>query len=115
LALSTAALLLGASMGAEGDITAYLVVRYFGVQIYSSVLGLMTAVLGIATSIGSVILSITLDWTNHFALFVLFGAIVTLVGSALFLLLGRASMIERARQSQLHPVMSPAVLHQESV
>lgn len=114
-ALSTAALLLGASMGAEGDITAYLVVRYFGVQIYSSVLGLMTAVLGIATSIGSVLLSITLDWTDNFALFVLFGAIVTVVGSALFMLLGRESAIQRATQSQLHTAISPAALNQESI
>ena len=114
-ALSTAALLLGASLDAEGDITAYLVARYFGVQIYSSVLGLMTAVLGIATSIGSVILSITLDWTNHFALFVLFGAVVTVIGSALFMLLGRESFIRRAKEMQLHPVMAPVALKQESV
>jgi MFS family permease len=113
-ALSTAALLLGASLGAEGDITAYLVARYFGVQIYSSVLGLMTAVLGIATSIGSVILSITLEWTNHFALFVLFGAVVTVIGSALFMLLGHESFIRRAKEMQLHPVMAPAGLKQES-
>jgi hypothetical protein len=51
-------------MGAEGDIYAYLAVRHFGVQIYSSVLGLMTSVLGIATSVGSVILSITLERTE---------------------------------------------------
>lgn len=108
-ALTAAALLLGLSMGAEGDITAYLVVRHFGVQVYSSVLGLMTAVLGIATSIGSVILSITLDWTNGYATFVLFGGIVTVIGSALFMLLGRESVIERAKQAQLSTALSPTV------
>lgn len=105
LALSVAAFLLGASMGAEGDITAYLVVKHFGVQIYSSVLGLMTAVLGIATSIGSVLLSITLDWTDSFATFVLFGAIVTVVGSALFMLL----------RPQQHAAIAPAALNQETI
>jgi predicted MFS family arabinose efflux permease len=107
--LSFAALLLGLSMGAEGDIYAYLVVRHFGVKVYSSVLGLTTAVLGIATSVGSVILSITLARTDSFSLFVLFGGIVTVVGSALFLLLGREPVEKRARERHADlPISSPA-------
>jgi hypothetical protein len=88
-------------MGAEGDIYAYLAVRHFGVQIYSSVLGLMTAVLGIATSVGSVILSITLERTESYTMFVCFGGIVTVIGSALFVLLGRVSVEKRASEPQV--------------
>ena len=112
-ALSAAALLLGLSMGAEGDIYAYLVVRHFGVQIYSSVLGLTTAVLGIATSVGSVILSLTLARTDSFAPFVLFSGVITVVGSALFLLLGRESVARRIPQLR-REVPAPAALKQES-
>jgi predicted MFS family arabinose efflux permease len=112
-ALSFATLLLGLSMGAEGDIYAYLVVRHFGVQVYSSVLGLTTAVLGIATAVGSVILSITLERTNSFTMFVGFGGIVTVIGSALFLLLGRASVVKRASELPVDIAIRPAA--QESV
>src|SRR3546814_20935237 len=71
---------------------AYLVMRYFGVQVYSSVLGLAVAAVGIASAIGSVLLSRTLGATGHFTLFVSGSGISVLTGAALFLLLGRASV-----------------------
>ena len=43
--LTFAVFCLGFAFGAEGDIVAFLVARSFGVEIYSSVLGLMTAVM----------------------------------------------------------------------
>jgi len=113
-ALSFAAVLLGLSMGAEGDVYAYLAVRHFGVQIYSSVLGLTTAVLGIATSLGSILLSMTLAWTNTFALFVMLSGIITVVGSALFMLLGRESVTRRAVDVRLGLTAPSAALNRES-
>ena len=50
--------LMGLSQGAEGDLAGYLVVRHFGVGIFSSVLGLIIAALGVASSLGALLLSL---------------------------------------------------------
>lgn len=89
LFVGIAVLLMGLSQGAEGDILAYLVVRYFGVQIYSSVLGLVIAAVGISSGIGSALLSFSLRGSDSYAPFVFATGIAVLVGGLLFLLLGR--------------------------
>jgi MFS family permease len=88
--LASAVLLMGLSQGAEGDIAGYLVVRHFGVKIYSSVLGLVIASLGAATSIGAIILSQMLVPSDSYTGFLVFSAGTVLMGSLLFLLLGTA-------------------------
>jgi hypothetical protein len=75
---------------------------------------LTTAVLGIATSVGSVILSMTLTWTNTFALFVMLGGIVTVIGSGFFMLLGRESVTQRAMDVRLGLTAPSAALNRES-
>ena len=89
LFVGIAVLLMGLSQGAEGDILAYLVVRYFGVQIYSSVLGLVIAAVGISSGIGSALLSFSLRGSDSYAPFVVATGIAVLLGGLLFLLLGR--------------------------
>jgi len=96
-ALVTAVLLMGLSQGAEGDIAGYLVVRHFGVEIYSSVLGLTIAALGVASAIGAMLLSQALKLSGGYAEFLVLTAISVLLGSFLFLLLGRPGI---GRQSQ---------------
>jgi MFS family permease len=86
--LASAVLLMGLSQGAEGDIAGYLVVRHFGVKIYSSVLGLVIASLGAATSIGAIILSQLLKPSDSYTGFLVLTAGTVLIGSLLFLLLG---------------------------
>ena len=98
LTLAFAMLLIGFSQGAEGDVLAYIVTRFFALEIYSSVLGLLTAFLGAATAGGALLLSLTLNFTETFTLFVLLGAVATLLGSGLFLLLGRMSATQSAVQ-----------------
>ena len=98
LTLAFAMLLIGFSQGAEGDVLAYVVTRFFALEIYSSVLGLLTAFLGAATAGGALLLSLTLNFTETFTLFVLLGAVATLLGSGLFLLLGRMSATQSAVQ-----------------
>lgn len=104
-ALVTAVLLMGLSQGAEGDIAGYLVVRHFGVEIYSSVLGLTIAALGMASALGAVILSRTLDATGGYDDFLTLTAVGVLLGSGLFLLLGRPG-IGRQQQDGLVPAAS---------
>ena len=82
--------LMGLSQGAEGDIAGYLVVRHFGVGIFSSVLGLIIAALGVASSLGALLLSLSLSPTDSYAPFLAASAVAVLIGSLLFLGLGRS-------------------------
>jgi ABC-type transport system involved in multi-copper enzyme maturation permease subunit len=101
--LASGVMLMGLSLGAEGDVLAFLVMRYFGVQVYSGVLGLAVAAVGIASAIGSVVLSATLAATGNFMLFVLSCGVGVLFGSALFVPLGRPAVTRVAdRLAQEH-------------
>lgn len=81
-------LLIGLSFGGEGDIIPYLVTRYFGIAVYGTVLGLLTAAMGGAMAVGNVLLSATLAQSNSYQVYFLTAAATAAVGSAMFLLLG---------------------------
>lgn len=72
--------LLGLSFGSEADILSYTAARYFPMDIYSSVLGLLMVSVGIAMTLGSAILSVTLKLTDSFGLFMLIAGGAVLVG-----------------------------------
>ncbi len=93
--LATAVLLIGLSFGAEGDLIGYLVVRIFGIRIYSSVLGLMTAITSISASLGALLVSLTLSITQTYSLFLNISGTAVLIGSVLFLLLRKTLQAER--------------------
>lgn len=78
---------LGLSLGAEGDVGAYLVMRYFDASIYSSVVGLVLAALSVSGVIGTLLLSGTLELSGNFRLFLLISGVSALIGGLLFLLL----------------------------
>lgn len=90
-AVLTAVLLLGFAFGAEGDIIAFLVVRIFGVEIYSSVMGLMTAAISMTTSTGAWLSGVTLRETGNYTLFLTITGTTVFIGAMLFLLLPAAS------------------------
>ena len=98
--LAAGVMLMGLSMGAEGDIMGFLVMRYFGVQVYSSVLGLSVAGLGIASAMGSALLSLSLKLTDSFTPFIVFCGFSVLIGASLFTLLGRPSIARMASRVQ---------------
>jgi MFS family permease len=87
LMLDAAELLMGLSMGAEMDVAGYLVMRFFRVDIYSTVYGLMAAAAALSGALGSVFLSAMLKVYGSFGSFFLVCGILTLSGSGLFLLL----------------------------
>jgi MFS family permease len=87
--LGIAMFTLGLMFGAEGDVLGYLVVRYFGVDMYGSVLGILTAVIGLSLTIGSMVLSATLRAAGDYGPFLTMCAIAALAGGGLLLLLGR--------------------------
>lgn len=79
--------LFGFSFGAEGDLVAYVVARQFGVAVYGSVMGLLTAVMSTSTSLGAILLSVTLGFSDTFVTFLIICGIAVIVGAGLFLLL----------------------------
>lgn len=87
-----AVMLIGFSLGGEGDLVGYLVVRNFGVRIYSSVLGIMTAAIATSSSIGAALLSLSLKETGRYAPFLIGSGVLIALGSSLFLLLGRGKI-----------------------
>jgi predicted MFS family arabinose efflux permease len=87
--IALAVLLVGLSFGAEGDLVSYLVVRTFGVRIYSSVMGMMTAAIAISSSIGAALLAYLLSRTGNFSVFLWICGCAVLVGSLLFLVMPR--------------------------
>lgn len=85
--LMLAILLVGLSFGAEGDLVSFLVVRAFGVRVYSTVMGMMTAAISIAASLGAILLGVILKNGGGFAPFLTLCGATVLLGSLLFLLL----------------------------
>jgi MFS family permease len=90
--LAMAVALLGLAKGAEISVMPYLCMRFFRREIYSSVLGLMNAGIGASSTIGALILGLTLKLTGSFTPFMLICAGVSVVAAAGTLLLGQASI-----------------------
>jgi predicted MFS family arabinose efflux permease len=87
--LTFAVFCLGFAFGSEGDIVGYLVARQFGVTIYSSVMGLLTAIMSFSTASGAALLSMTMASTGGFDLYLIICGLAVLAGAASLLLLGR--------------------------
>jgi MFS family permease len=87
--VAAAVLFLGLSLGAEGDVLAYLVMRYFNLETYSTVFGLVNGALALSITVGSLLLSLTLKLSGSFIPFLVLSSISVLVGSGMFMLLRR--------------------------
>lgn len=92
--------LLGLAMGAEVDIMSFLVMRYFPVQIFSTVIGLVASAVALAAAGGALLLSLTLRISGGFTLFLIIAGCCSLIGGMSFLLLARA---EAERAAKLPP------------
>lgn len=79
----------GCAYGAEGDIVGYIVARVFGLGIFSTVLGLLSATISGALATGAALLSMTLGATGHYPFFLYIVSATVLIGGSMFLLLGR--------------------------
>lgn len=86
--LTLAVFCLGFAFGAEGDIVAFLVARYFGVQVYGSVMGLLTCAMSFSTASGAALLSFTMARTGGYDLYLVISGVAVMAGASLLLLLG---------------------------
>lgn len=84
---------LGAAWGAEGDVIAYLVARRFDLTLYSTVLSILSAAIGVSSALGALILSRMLAATDSFDGFLILTGVAAFIGGGLFLLLGRRSAV----------------------
>jgi predicted MFS family arabinose efflux permease len=100
---------LGFAFGAEGDIVAFLAARHFGVQIYGSVMGLLTFAMSFSTASGAALLSLTLGWTGGYNLYLVICGVAVLAGASLLLLLGRSRKPSREIEELEETVPHPAV------
>lgn len=85
--LAFAILLIGLAFGAEGDILAYIVPRYFGLDSYGTALGILFAAVGVSTMLGAVLLSQALALWSSYVGFLIFGSFSVVAGSRLLLTL----------------------------
>lgn len=95
-AVAPAVVLLGFSLGAEGDIFSYVVRKYFDIHIFSTVLGLVLSGMALAVTSGSLLLSLLLKLTGSYTPFMVFASICALVGALMFALLRRIPHAEGA-------------------
>jgi predicted MFS family arabinose efflux permease len=84
-----ACVFLGMSLGAEGDVAAYLTVKYFGIEVYSTVVGFAMGAIALSGAVGSLLLSITFDAIGSFTPFIAFCSVAAFCGSGCFWLLKR--------------------------
>ena len=84
-----AAALIGFGMGGEGDVTPYLLSRYFGLKSFSTLYGFTWTAYAIAGAAGPVIMGRAFDATGSYRALLMQLALVTLAAAALMLLLPR--------------------------
>jgi MFS family permease len=87
LMLMLAALLFGLTCGAESDIIPYLIVRNFGVRIYSSVAGIVACVVAASAVTGALVLSLMLKVYGNYGAFLTLAGSFVVIASLLLLLL----------------------------
>jgi MFS family permease len=81
--------LAGLSMGAESDLLGFLVARYFHIRIFATTLSLVFSASFLASAVGSLLISASLERYDSFAPFLYLVAGSIAIGSLLFLLLPR--------------------------
>ena len=83
--LTLATLCIGFSVGAEGDIIAFIVARKFGVSLYSSVMGLLTMAIALSAAFGSGLSSVSLKLTGGYEAYMIGCGSAVLAGAILML------------------------------
>jgi len=86
------AALIGFGMGGEGDITPYLLSRYFGVRAFSTFYGLSWTAYAIAGAVGPIIMGRAYDATGSYSALLVQLGVATLVAASLLLFLPRYRM-----------------------
>jgi predicted MFS family arabinose efflux permease len=84
-----AAVLIGLGLGAEADLTPYLLTRYFGLRSFSTLYGFTWTAYAMAGALGPVLMGKAFDATGSYRALLVLLACATFVSAALYLLLPR--------------------------
>jgi predicted MFS family arabinose efflux permease len=84
-----AAALIGFGLGGEADVTPYLLTRYFGLRMFSTLYGLTWTAYAIAGATGPVLMGRVFDATSSYASLLVFLSSITAISALLMLLLPR--------------------------
>ncbi len=100
LAVGLGLFLIGATVGAEGDLLSFLVSRYFRLEIFSTTLSIAYCAVFIGSASGALVVSRMLKaYDSDYAPFLIVAAVSALVGSLLFLLLPKRAGDPMAEKS----------------
>ncbi len=83
--LALAVLLMGLAFGAEGDILAYIVSRYFDLHSYGTALGTLFGAVAASALVASPVLSLSLHFGGGYTAFLLLASVSVALGSGLLL------------------------------
>lgn len=84
----TAALLIGIAFGAESDIVAYLISRYFGLKFYGAIYGVIFSSFVLAGASGAFIMGVAFDAWHSYALPLVLFCVAAIVGAGFMTCLG---------------------------
>jgi MFS family permease len=82
-----AAMLIGLGVGAEANLTPYLLTRYFGLRAFSTLYGFTWTAYAMAGAIGPVLMGKAFDVTGSYASLLMILSVTTLAAAGLLLLL----------------------------
>jgi cyanate permease len=83
-----AAALLGVGIGAEGDIMAYLVSRYFGLRAFGEIYAYVLAIYTLGAVVGPLLMGVSFDSTGSYDLVLIPFLLLTFAGAVLMTRLG---------------------------
>ena len=96
-----AAMLIGLGVGAEADLTPYLLTRYFGLRSFSTLYGFTWTAYAIAGAIGPVWMGKAFDATGSYASLLTTLSVATLASAGLLLLLPKYPVAPRIVETEL--------------
>lgn len=89
-----AAMMIGAGMGGEADVTPYLLSRYFGLRSFGMLYGLTWTAYAIAGAVGPVLMGRVFDATSSYSAIAIDLSVLTLAAAGLMLLMPRYDLAE---------------------
>lgn len=106
-----AAFLVGLGMGAESDIIAYLISRYFGLRSFGTAFGHAFGAFVLAGAVGTLLMGAGYDWTHSYTVPLSWFFVAMLVAVGLLARLGPYRYAAEPKESQplegVHPAISP--------
>ncbi len=88
--MSVAAALTGLGAGAEFDIAAFLIARYFGLKDYGRLFGVHQGLITVASALAPLMFAAMLSLTGSYGAMLTYSTVATLLGASLLLTLGRS-------------------------